>query len=435
MPIVESGRIGISDIVTEFGGLPPQGLMDYYGVDAGIPKFGTIGIMDFYGKSNNLGNHQYLLNSRYKKINNNFQSFQRTGDINGIMQTMDGGYIAYAFIANRSNPTGSNGRCINIGLDPNSTVQSGKTIFNATYLRGVSKVVAVPSNISASSGYFAWWSRSANTRAMHAAIISRIGNNSSFTTLAQSLYTINNQDANALVSAINNGNNFLISFSTINTSNIYSTFFLIRNSSLGSIRATVNITSLTGNDARLMTACSYGNDFYIFYYSFNTSEYGVIVVNSDGSSYTKHVLNIPSLPFGWQGQVMFTNVIKEGHAIFIVGGAGSPTGYGLLSVNLSTLTCSLGRTLSDVNVPVGINEGQSILYLQNRGQILTLQGLNLRYYAAETLNYLREVTLQESGGLLPYSGSIAYCNNDSILTATPGNGPNGTGFYIMRISI
>jgi hypothetical protein len=43
--------ISLAQIQTEFGGVNPIGLDEYYGVASGVPASGTISLYDFYGKS------------------------------------------------------------------------------------------------------------------------------------------------------------------------------------------------------------------------------------------------------------------------------------------------------------------------------------------------------------------------------------------------
>lgn len=51
MAIKSSGPISFFDIVSEFGGIPPHGLSEYYGVAAGVPAVGNpLSINQFYGK-------------------------------------------------------------------------------------------------------------------------------------------------------------------------------------------------------------------------------------------------------------------------------------------------------------------------------------------------------------------------------------------------
>ena len=49
MALQSSGQISLLNIASEFGGISPHSLSEYYGVDAGIPSSGEISIGDFYG--------------------------------------------------------------------------------------------------------------------------------------------------------------------------------------------------------------------------------------------------------------------------------------------------------------------------------------------------------------------------------------------------
>ena len=49
MALQSSGQISLLNIASEFGGISPHSLSEYYGVDAGIPSSGQISIGDFYG--------------------------------------------------------------------------------------------------------------------------------------------------------------------------------------------------------------------------------------------------------------------------------------------------------------------------------------------------------------------------------------------------
>lgn len=56
MVIASSGQIAFSDIQTEFGGVPPVALSEYYNAASGIPASGSNGLLSFRGKSaQNLG--------------------------------------------------------------------------------------------------------------------------------------------------------------------------------------------------------------------------------------------------------------------------------------------------------------------------------------------------------------------------------------------
>jgi hypothetical protein len=51
MTLQSSGEISLANVQTEFGGVNPIGIDEYYGRSAGIPASGTISLYDFYGKS------------------------------------------------------------------------------------------------------------------------------------------------------------------------------------------------------------------------------------------------------------------------------------------------------------------------------------------------------------------------------------------------
>ena len=51
MALPSSGALSLSDIQTEFGGVNPIAISEYYGVATGVPASGTIAISDFYGTS------------------------------------------------------------------------------------------------------------------------------------------------------------------------------------------------------------------------------------------------------------------------------------------------------------------------------------------------------------------------------------------------
>lgn len=50
MALPNTGALSLSQIQTEFGGVNPIGINEYYGAASGIPSSGTIDIADFYGK-------------------------------------------------------------------------------------------------------------------------------------------------------------------------------------------------------------------------------------------------------------------------------------------------------------------------------------------------------------------------------------------------
>lgn len=52
MALQTSGAISLADVQTEFGGVNPISISEYYGKVAGIPASGTISLSHFYGKSN-----------------------------------------------------------------------------------------------------------------------------------------------------------------------------------------------------------------------------------------------------------------------------------------------------------------------------------------------------------------------------------------------
>ena len=51
MALQSSGAIKISEIATEFGGVAPHAMSEYYEAAAGVPSSGVIAISDFYGKA------------------------------------------------------------------------------------------------------------------------------------------------------------------------------------------------------------------------------------------------------------------------------------------------------------------------------------------------------------------------------------------------
>lgn len=52
MALQTSGAISLANVQTEFGGVNPISISEYYGKVAGIPASGTISLSHFYGKSN-----------------------------------------------------------------------------------------------------------------------------------------------------------------------------------------------------------------------------------------------------------------------------------------------------------------------------------------------------------------------------------------------
>lgn len=52
MALQTSGAISLANVQTEFGGVNPISISEYYGKAAGIPASGTISLSHFYGKSN-----------------------------------------------------------------------------------------------------------------------------------------------------------------------------------------------------------------------------------------------------------------------------------------------------------------------------------------------------------------------------------------------
>lgn len=52
MALQASGTISLANVQTEFGGVNPISISEYYGKAAGIPASGTISLSHFYGKSN-----------------------------------------------------------------------------------------------------------------------------------------------------------------------------------------------------------------------------------------------------------------------------------------------------------------------------------------------------------------------------------------------
>jgi hypothetical protein len=51
MPLQSTGPISLADIAAEFSDAPPHSLSEFYGIAAGLPTTGAIGIQSFYGLS------------------------------------------------------------------------------------------------------------------------------------------------------------------------------------------------------------------------------------------------------------------------------------------------------------------------------------------------------------------------------------------------
>lgn len=114
MALQTSGAISLANVQTEFGGVNPISISEYYGKVAGIPASGTISLSHFYGKSKIIrepesgeyydSRNKWVYNIEENTVDVIYNAYAYTFYQGNINSVNFGGYTYYRGTLRESNP-------------------------------------------------------------------------------------------------------------------------------------------------------------------------------------------------------------------------------------------------------------------------------------------------------------------------------------------
>ena len=426
MTLPSSGIISLNDINLELGKASGTNTSlnatDVRSLLGKPTPSSTISLSDAWGKG--AQGISSISTSTIMAIPSGGQGSTNFGEGNIAIQTANGRKMFICPISNATNAYTSNGWIASKTYASDLGSSSGDTVVTGSaYIRFVTNMDAAAFVSLTSQVAIAWFSYNGTTTSLNMGRINGgLVGSTAFTHVSNNIASFSGMGLPGLSIAINSDDNVLVAYTTRNATSPYpeNPSYCIKSSALASVKAVTSLTATIGANCKILGAAAYGTNFYISYYSITNTTFGVLKIDSTGTTVTNYPVTTSATLRPQGSYSVNSSVTSDG--VTMLTPIGSTSNFSILKFDMNANTYTVGSNIAAS--AIASNDGCFSLHRSDKSDIVSIRGNKIFVHSLDgaTLEYSSPaLTSSYTGDVDIMAARLVYHNNDSLLMCQLSN--------------